>query len=160
MSKVISYTAVLMVLSFFICSISPAEDRFIVNGDGTVTDLKLQVMWAQHDNQSDILWKQAQSWTQFTFADTVAQKHDDWRLPTIKELQSLYLESTQQKGYEADCGLRVNIIPEIRISCILIWASETALGLPLAFNFNIGDPFTVNLNESVGCRVLPVRSLK
>jgi hypothetical protein len=160
MSKVISYAAALMVLCLFICSISAAEDRFIVNADGTVTDLKLQLMWAQHDNQSDILWKKAQSWTIFTFADTVAQKYDDWRLPTIKELQSLYLEGSAKEGYEADCGHWVKIVPQIRISCILIWASETALGLPLAFNFNIGDPFTVNTNESAGCRALPVRSLK
>jgi hypothetical protein len=160
MSKVISHAAALIILSLFFGSISLADDRFIVNGDGTVTDLELRVMWAQHDNQSDILWKQAQRWIKFTFADTVAQTYDDWRLPTIKELQSLYLESSAKKGYAADCGHRVNIIPQIRISCILIWASETALGLPLVFNFNIGDPFTVNLNESAGCRALPVRSIK
>ena len=55
MSKVISDTAALIILSLFFGSISLADDRFIVNGDGTVTDLELRVMWAQHDNQSDIL---------------------------------------------------------------------------------------------------------
>ena len=160
MSKVISNAGSCIVLCFFFVALSYADDRFIVNGDGTVTDLKLQVMWAQNDNQADILWKQAQRWIKLTFTNTIDRKYDDWRLPTIKELQSLYLESAGKEGYKTDCGYWVYIIPAIHISCILVWASDTALGLPLAFNFNVGDPFTVNLNESTGCRALPVRSLK
>ena len=35
-----------------------------------------------------------------------------------------------------------------------------ALGLPLAFNYYLGSPFTVDLTDKNGCRVLPVREIE
>lgn len=137
-----------------------ADDRFIDNGDGTVTDQEFGLMWAKSDNQFDILWKQAQNWSKSEFPNTISRKYDNWRLPTINELQTLYLESTDYDGYQTDCGHRVKIVPQIRLSCIIIWSSETALGSPLAFNFNVGNAFAIDLHENKGCRVLPVRNLK
>jgi Protein of unknown function (DUF1566) len=136
-----------------------AEQRFIDHGNGTVTDRKLGVMWAKADNQSDIYWNQVQSWLINDFPGTIPQLYNNWRLPTVSELQSLYVEDPKYDGYETECGHRVKIVPQIRISCTLIWASDTALGLPLAFNFNIGNAFSLDLNENKGCRVLAVRSL-
>ena len=137
-----------------------AEQRFIDHGNGTVTDRKLGVMWAKADNQSDIYWNQIENWLINDFAGTIPQLYNNWRLPTISELQSLYVEDPKYNGYQADCGHPVKIVPQIRISCILIWASDTALGLPLAFNFNIGSAFSMDLHENKGCRVLPVRFLE
>ena len=137
-----------------------AEQRFIDHGNGTVTDRKLGVMWAKVDNQSDIYFNEVQSWLMNDFPGTIPQLYNNWRLPTVFELQSLYVEDPQYNGYQADCGLPVKIVPQIRISCILIWASDTALGLPLAFNFNIGNAFSIDLYEKNGCRVLPVRYLE
>jgi hypothetical protein len=137
-----------------------AEQRFIDHGNGTVTDRKLGIMWAKTDNQSDIYWDQVQSWLTHDFPGTIPQQYNNWRLPTVSELQSLYVEDPKYDGYETDCGHRVKIVPQIRISCILIWASDTALGLPLAFNFNIGNAFSMDLYENRGCRVLAVRSLQ
>jgi len=51
------------------------------------------------------------------------------------------------------------MVAAIRISCILIWTSDTALGLPLAFNYNLGSFFTVDFADNKGCRVLPVRKI-
>jgi hypothetical protein len=137
-----------------------AEQRFIDHGNGTVTDRKLGIMWAKTDNQDDIYWNQIQSWLVNDFPGTVPQLYNNWRLPTVSELQSLYVEDPKYNGYQADCGHPVKIVPQIRISCILIWASDTALGLPLAFNFNIGNAFSMDLHENKGCRVLPVRFLE
>jgi hypothetical protein len=137
-----------------------AEQRFIDHGNGTVTDRKLGVMWAKADNQIDIYWNQIENWLINDFAGTIPQLYNNWRLPTISELQSLYVEDPKYNGYQADCGHPVKIVPQIRISCILIWASDTALGLPLAFNFNIGSAFSMDLHENKGCRVLPVRFLE
>jgi hypothetical protein len=117
-------------------------------------------MWAKTDNQSDILWNQVQNWLENEFPGTIPQGYDNWRLPTVSELQSLFVEDLKYEGYRTVCGHTVKIVPQIRLSCILIWSSDTALALPLAFNFNIGNAFTIDLYDSKGCRVLPVRFLE
>jgi hypothetical protein len=137
-----------------------AEQRFIDHGNGTVTDRKLGLMWAKTDNQVDIYWDQIQDWLIDEFPDTIPKLYGNWRLPTIAELQSLYVQIPKYQGYQTRCGHQVKIVPQIRLSCILVWASDTALGLPLAFNFNLGSAFTVGLHDNTGCRVLPVRSLQ
>jgi hypothetical protein len=142
------------------CERAAGEQRFIDHGNGTVTDRKLGIMWAKTDNQSDIYWDQIQNWLTREFPGTIPEAYYNWRLPTVAELQSLYVEDPKYNGYETDCGYRVKIVPQIRLSCILIWTSNMALGLPLAFNFNIGNAFSIDLNDNRGCRVLPVRSLQ
>ena len=137
-----------------------AEQRFIDHGNGTVTDRKLGLMWAKNDNQSDIFWDQIQGWLANDFPDTIPQLYSNWRLPTVSELKSLFVEDAKYEGYITDCGHPVKIVPQIRLSCILIWTSDSALGLPLAFDFNIGSAFTIDLNNNKGCRVLPVRFLE
>ena len=137
-----------------------ANDRFIDNGDGTVTDRTSGLMWAQTDNQFDILWKQAQSWSKKDFSNTRSRKYENWRLPTLNELESLFIEGVNYDGYDTDCGHHAKTVPQIKLSCILIWSSETALGSPLAFNFNLGNAFAIDRYDNKGCRVLPVRNLK
>ncbi len=137
-----------------------ADDRFFDNGDGTVTDRKSGLMWAKTDNQFDILWKEAQDWSKKDFPNTIARKYENWRLPTLNELQSLLIEAVNYDGYETDCGHRAKTVPQIKLSCIIIWSSETALATPLAFNFYLGNAFAIDIHEDKGCRVLPVRNLK
>ena len=137
-----------------------AEQRFIDHGNGTVTDRKLGLMWAKNDNQADILWNQIQGWLANDFPDSIPQLYENWRLPTVAELQSLFVEDTKYEGYRTDCGHQVKIVPQIRLSCILIWTSDSALGLPIAFDFNLGNAFTIDLHDNKGCRVLPVRFLE
>ena len=137
-----------------------ADDRFIDNGDGTVTDRKSGLMWAQSDNRFDISWKQAQKWTRAKFPKTLSRKYDNWRLPTINELQTLHEEGSKFDAYQTDCGYRVTIVPQIRPSCTIIWSSETAMGSPLAYNFYLGNAFAINILDSKGCRALPVRNMK
>ena len=137
-----------------------AQERFIDNGDGTVTDNLMGLMWAKTDNQADIFWKQAKIWIKNSFPNQIEPRFNDWRMPTVKELKTLYVESLDYNGYKTDCGHEIKMVPEIRISCILVWSSDTALGLPLAFNYNLGNPFTVDLTDHNGCRVLPVREIK
>jgi hypothetical protein len=137
-----------------------AQERFIDNGNGTVTDLRAGLMWTQTDNQKDIFWRQAAEWIRDSFAAGLDQKYENWRLPTVTELQSLYLEDPTYHGYPASCGYAVKMIPQISLSCILVWSSDTALGLPLAFNYYLGNAFTVDLNDNAGCRVLAVRNIR
>jgi len=154
----------ILLITFLFSSIfqttNAAQDRFIDNGNGTVTDSRSGLMWAQTDNQEDIFWNQANQWIQDRFAGSIDQKYKNWRLPTVAELQSLYREDSDYQGYQTACGYTVKMVPQIKISCILVWSSDTALGLPLAFNYYLGNAFTVDLNDNNGCRVLAVRNIR
>ena len=136
------------------------DQRFMDNGDGTVTDQRLGLMWAKSDNQGDIGWKQAQAYAKFSFGLTAGRQYENWRLPTLDELQSLYDPSGQYPGYKTECGIVVKIVPQIRLSCTLVWSSDTALGSHLAFNYNNGNSFTIQVYDITGCRVLPVRTIE
>ena len=137
-----------------------AGDRFTDNGDGTVTDHQLGVMWAKTDNQGDINWKQAALWVKYTFTDTIEAKYDNWRLPTLAELQSLYVKDNNSKRYETDCGQRVKTVPEIKLSCGWVWTSETSAIQAYIFNFNRGYHYSDRMVHKRDYRVLPVRDLE
>ena len=60
-------------------------NNFVDNLDGTITDTSTGLMWMQNDNGSGILWENALSYAEnFSFAG-----FSDWRLPDVKELQSI-----------------------------------------------------------------------
>lgn len=151
---------VLFIGIFFFSTPILAGDRFTDNGDGTVTDHQLGVMWAKTDNQGNINWRQAEKWVKFTFPYTIGKKYENWRLPTLSELQSLYVNDKTYKGYETDCGQRVKIVPEIRLSCGWIWASETSAIQAFIFNFHRGYHYADLMRHNRDYRTLPVRNLK
>jgi hypothetical protein len=137
-----------------------AGDRFTDNGDGTVTDHKLGLMWSKTDNQGNINWKEANQWVKYTFPDTLGKRYDDWRLPTLEELQSLYVNDKDYKGYEADCGQRVKIVSIIRLTCGWVWTSEKKSITARLYNFNRGYHYTDRMVKKRAYRVLPVRDLQ
>lgn len=64
---------------------SVLADPYTVNGDGTVTDNLTQLVWQQLPNSTALTWEQALVYAEeLNFAGQT-----DWRLPNIKELQSL-----------------------------------------------------------------------
>ena len=158
------YTALVILVAGILIGGAPvlAGDRFIDNGDGTVTDPKLNLMWSKSDNQGDINWIQAEKWVRYTFPDTIPQQYDNWRMPTLAELQSLLDEDTNSKGYETECGQWVKIVPEIKLSCGWVWTSETDPIAPTAriFNFDNVYHYTVRKAHKRGYRALPVRNLQ
>jgi len=150
---------ILMCMFLFGAPILAAE-RFTDNGDGTVTDHQLGVMWAKTDNQGNINWKQANLWVKYTFPDTLKKKYDNWRLPTLAELQSLYIQDKKYKGYETDCGQQVKIVQDIKLSCGWIWTSETSAIQAYIFNFHRGYHYSDRMVHNRDYRALPVRDLK
>jgi hypothetical protein len=60
-------------------------NQFINNGDGTVTDTFTGLMWQQDSAPGTYNWRQALSYCE----DLNLADHSDWRLPTIKELDSI-----------------------------------------------------------------------
>ncbi len=156
-----SLLRVLLVVSLlFLAGVALAEERFIDNGDGTVTDHQLNLMWAQTDNQGDIDWKQADRWVRFTFPDTIEARHDDWRLPTLEELKSLYVaDNPDYDGYETACGQVVRITPAIRLTCGWVWAADTQAITAAVFNFHRGVHYTERMAHYRSHRTLAVRSI-
>ena len=58
---------------------------FVDNGDGTITDTITGLMWQKQDDGSSRNWLSAISYCEgLSFAG-----YDDWRLPNIKELDSI-----------------------------------------------------------------------
>ena len=72
------------------------------NGDGTITDAASGLMWTQDDNGEAISWEGALAHAQAMNAQGYLG-HDDWRLPNIKELQSIvdYTRSPDTTGSAA-----------------------------------------------------------
>ncbi|HZN58167.1 MAG TPA: DUF1566 domain-containing protein [Planctomycetota bacterium] len=63
------------------------QGRFVDNGDGTVTDTCTGLMW-QKDTGNDakrLVWCNALAYCE----DLELGGHDDWRLPNVRELQSI-----------------------------------------------------------------------
>ena len=64
---------------------SYGSNEFDDNGDGTVTDTATGLMWQQDDSGVAMDWEDALSYAEnFELAG-----YDDWRLPNVKELQSI-----------------------------------------------------------------------
>ena len=71
--------------------------RFVDNGDGTVTDNEMGLMWKQTDSYQD-----TSKWCNwFTALDYIRELglkkfagYIDWRLPTLEEAEELYDEDT------------------------------------------------------------------
>lgn len=85
------------------------QERFIDNGDGTVTDTVNDLRWAKEDS-----WQVQQTWMTWDEALAYAQKQatnkfagfDDWRLPEKDEALTLYDPSqVNQDKYGKPIGL-------------------------------------------------------
>ena len=154
-----SMMAVIWFLVFLCAATAGADDRFVDNGDGTVTDTKTGLMWAQVDNQGHITWFDAKLYCE----NIILSTYNDWRMPTVEELETLYDKSLD--SYETICGHNIRAASHIELSCGFVWSSEI-LPVPggylvsaYAFNFSKGYRFSSRMSQIRGYRALPVRKV-
>jgi len=97
---------------------SPAypRSRFINNGNGTVTDTDTGLVWQQGELVSALDWTNALNYT----AGLVLGGFQDWRLPNIKELESLNDEMRSNPSIDT------NFFPNARSA--RYWSSTTQFG--------------------------------
>lgn len=102
------------------------ENVFVDNGDGTISDLATGLMWQLKDDGNTRDWQ-----TALDYAEHLELAgYDDWRLPNIKELQSLvdYTQSPQTTGTAAIDSLFVLTAisdPEGKSNYGFYWSSTT-----------------------------------
>ncbi|WP_299778916.1 DUF1566 domain-containing protein [uncultured Formosa sp.] len=60
-------------------------NKFVDNGDETVSDKATGLMWSKNDNGEAINWKKALAYAE----NATVAGYNDWRLPNAKELQSI-----------------------------------------------------------------------
>ena len=89
------------------------QKHFVDNGDGTITDSLTNLIWQKVPYSDTLTWENA-----LTYADTLTYASDtDWRLPNIKELESISIESSIQPSLDT--------IFHITNSLAQYWASTT-----------------------------------
>ena len=109
--------------------VSYSEDkRFIDNGDGTINDTKTGFMWMKQDSYQHkghwLNWFGAKDYieelNQERFADYL-----DWRLPTVKELTTLY-EAEKLNSQQLGSEMKMHMDPIFaKEGSGTLWTSET-----------------------------------
>ncbi|MGO9492910.1 MAG: trypsin-like peptidase domain-containing protein [Terracidiphilus sp.] len=122
---------------------SPASDQVTEEWADPVTGL----VWSRKDNGIDVTWQQASDYCKGAgFA-----AHTDWRLPTVEELQSIYVawdgepDSWHTKGYLQFSGLE--------------WSGSPGkdVGEASFFNLYVGLRGSAPIGRSAAYRALCVR---
>ena len=117
------------------------EQRFIDNGNGTITDSFTRLMWqeayAYRETGNYISWYDAND-----YIEKLNQRRlggfCDWRLPNKLEIQSLYEIAHQFQSRGKRFVLHIDPVFEFSYgSCF--WTSRTKLSAALGFEFDAGD---------------------
>ncbi len=73
------------------------DGRFIDNENGTITDTKTNLMWTKTDSYSDLGnclgWDESREYA----SRLSTGGYSDWRMPTMKELKSIFEKSKSNK---------------------------------------------------------------
>ena len=124
--------------------------RFVKRSDGTVWDRDNNLIWYGKDNGRDITHDQA--------VKEVAAKGGGWRLPTIKELQTLYDRNAPKR--DVACVGYVRMATDlIHVTCYWFWASDRddSGSSDGAVSLNSGLRFFYHPSGSSSYRFVPVR---
>jgi Protein of unknown function (DUF1566) len=116
------------------------------NGDGTVTDNNIGLMWQKQDDGNMYYWYQASGTYDSTF-NPASQNvcgalrlggHTDWRLPAKKELMNIVDYAIPYPGPT----INITYFPNTQSSVYRYWSSTTpAYGTEYAWDVNFGGGY-------------------
>ncbi|MCP3872463.1 MAG: DUF1566 domain-containing protein [Desulfobacteraceae bacterium] len=118
--------------------------RYEIFENGIIIDAKTGLMWASKDNGYKISWHNARSYCE----NFKGGGFSDWRMPTQKELATLYDKKIPGKYH---------ITSLIKLSDQYVWAEETFGSSAAPFTFAHGRRGWLDQSYSEGGRALPVR---
>ncbi|MFQ5481125.1 MAG: DUF1566 domain-containing protein [Nitrospinaceae bacterium] len=116
------------------------DSRFVDNADGTVTDTQKGLMWKRTDSMLDLKkWVNYQESLDYVRGLNTQRHagHENWRLPSREELESLYNEKYELKDrfgkivhisekFEPGCGF--TIIAQMVSGRIRTWVLNLRTG--------------------------------
>ncbi|MEK6589760.1 MAG: DUF1566 domain-containing protein [Nitrospinota bacterium] len=98
----LNMAAVLLVMVFYNADASGGS--FTDNGDGTVTDKDTGLMWQKEDDGATKTWESA-----ITFCEGLSfGGYTDWRLPNIKELESITDDTKSSPAIDSTYFINTN----------------------------------------------------
>jgi Protein of unknown function (DUF1566) len=126
----------------------PVATRFVDQGDGTLRDRQLDVLWTQDDNGRDIKWSHAKAYC--------AGKGGGWQLPSVDELVSIVDKSAQSS---VPCGTYTCYAsPLFHLSSAWFWSQEPDGPSRARLVFLVdGYLYSVGANDTVSSRAVCVR---
>lgn len=139
----------------------PEEERFIDNGDGTLTDTKYNLTWLKQDSyQTQGKWSSWKGANKFV-AKLNEEKfagYDDWHLPTPQQARNLYDHESKNTDFNGDI---VHIDLQFPEGCgFTYWCSEENGFNAMAYNFYSDRGYLVRKKTSdesfMSCR--PMRT--
>ena len=118
-----------MVIGFLLLLLSQlpvaeAGERFVDNGDGTVTDTRRQVMWQKGDNGEEVTFEEAQKYCK----ELQLGGYADWRLPKPEERETAVAIALMMPKHSRDVYARFD----------LYWSSDSATLLPFNYHPSYG----------------------
>jgi len=96
-----------------------AEERFVDNGDGTITDTRRNIMWQKGDNGKEVTFEKAQEYCKTLRLGGFA----DWRLPKADERETAVVIELMMSMHSRDAYAHFD----------LYWSSDPTALLP--FNY-------------------------
>lgn len=114
------------------------KNKFIDNGDGTISDYATGLMWQKSDSRKGQNWKDALAYCR---RQTTGGFHD-WRMPSAKELQSIVDYSV---SYQVDARPAASPLfdftkttrPDMKSDIPFFWTGTTLLDGPIPGNMAI-----------------------
>jgi len=101
-----------------------AAERFVDNGDGTVTDTKRQLMWQKGDNGEQVTFENAQRYCK----NLRLGGYGDWRLPEPEERDTAVAIALMMPKHDRDVYGRFD----------LYWSSDPTTLLPFNYHPSYG----------------------
>ncbi len=118
--------------------------RFIDNEDGTVMDLQHHLMWKKKDSYQEVKqwlnWYDAQNYIKKLNMERFAG-HGNWRLPTRKELETLYDETKEVPWNYYWTKNKVHIDPIFGNTGCCFWTNEEKKQFAYGYNFIRGQSY-------------------